>query len=205
VIKDYLAKKATGEDIETDWAVYNRLFTMTPDELLKEDLNDYRSQLNNTNFQQIHTLWRSYRDAKAAGKGATAIDAATLSQQITASIKQFQIKNDELEGKFRNAVQERVFAESDGLGRKLNQGERQKVIDTMLMEGYLDRKWWWDKKVRAYQVESEEDYRKLYFEVPSAEKQKIIDALKRANRPTTEDEIMRLYNENMQRKLRSGK
>lgn len=199
-IIDYLKKKASTEEIETKWDVYNRLFTMAPEELLKEDLNNYRMDLNDTNFQQIHTLWRSYRDAAASGDDALILDSATLQQQITASIKHMDLSQKE-EGQMREVIYKHLNAEQQRLGKKLNQDERKAIIDDLLIEGRtrgtlfgFDRLWP-DAKHRFFEIEDEEGRKRFYVEdIPPRRRRQMADALRRRGMTVTDENLMWLYN-----------
>ena len=222
-ISDYLIKKASGEDIQTDWEVYHDLSTMPPTELVDTNIERYRPKLSNAEYKQVLAWQRAYRDAQAKGDDSILNGPATLQQQINSSLAEQGIKNKKEMGLFRSKAYQLIDAEQQARGKKLNQGERQQIIDNLLVQG--KRKdhilGFIDTSARAYEIQgpqgAKEFYIKDYKDVPKRDAQQIRESVIRVreklaqqkaektgqkqppvDRNVTEADIVRYYNQKLQ-------
>ena len=124
-------------------------------------------------------------------------DVKTLDQQLSDMHDQLKWGSGDKDkkGLFDKVVGEAIFEETKIRGKKLDQKERQAVIDRMVLSGEVIRGKWYlpDKNRKMFEIYGTEDVSTFAPEIPNAERAKIEAALKRANRPVTDDEVMRLF------------
>ena len=166
-----------------------------PQKFAEVDMRQYITKLNKSMYESLLDI------QAAAKKGDTAKlgEVRTVDGQINASLAPFKsMKSSEkqiIEDRIRKAVDD----EQQALGKKLNADERQKIIDRQIMEGEVVTGKWFkpDVNVMFYEVVGTPDENKFVPFIPSAEKDKIKEALTRAKRPVTDAEIMKLYKQKM--------
>ncbi len=188
-INNALEAKARGREnaVKTDWNRYVEL----RDQILKDqagfsgrDLRKEFPYLANSEREGLLDL----RDKLAKG-GDKATEVVSMEQQVAASINTLQLgQNAEKKGQFQSTAYREITAEAKRLGREPNFDERQKILDRlMLKEDAL-----WGGK-RYFQVMGTEDAAGFEVRIPDSERANITAALKRANRPVTDAEVMRLF------------
>lgn len=188
-INNALEAKARGQDdaVKTDWNRYADLREMAlndPAGFLKHDLRTEFPYLAKGEREGLLDL----RDKLVKG-GEKANEVVSMEQQITAGVNMLQLgSNAEKKGQFQSAVYAEITAEAKRLGREPNYDERQKIIDRMMLK---EDSLWGGK--RYYQVRGTEDAADFEVRIPDSERANITAALKRANRPVTEAEVMRLF------------
>ncbi len=188
-INNALEAKARGREnaVKTDWNRYVEL----RDQILKDQAGfsgrDLRKEFPYLANSELEGL-RDLRDKLAKG-GDKATEVVSMEQQVTASINTLQLgQNAEKKGQFQSTAYREITAEAKRLGREPNFDERQKILDRlMLKEDAL-----WGGK-RYYQVTGTEDAAGFEVRIPDSERANIVAALKRANRPVTDAEVMRLF------------
>lgn len=188
-INNALEAKVRGQDdaVKTDWNRYADLREMArndPAGFLKHDLRNEFPYLAKGEREGLLDL----RDKLVKG-GEKANEVVSMEQQITAGMNMLQLgSNAERKGQFQSAVYAEITAEAKRLGREPNYDERQKIIDRMMLK---EDSLWGGK--RYYQVRGTEDAADFEVRIPDSERANIAAALKRANRPVTEAEVMRLF------------
>lgn len=188
-INNALEAKARGREdaVKTDWNRYAELRELAlsdPAEFLRRDLRNEFPYLAKGEREGLLDL----RDKLAKG-GDKATEVVSMEQQVTASTNTLQLgSNAERKGQFQSAVYAEVTAEAKRLGREPNYDERQKIIDRMMLK---EDSLWGGK--RYYQVRGTEDAANFEVRIPDSERANITAALKRANRPVNEAEVMRLF------------
>jgi hypothetical protein len=125
--------RTKGTEVKTDPNVYYALTQeamMNPDfkDPTKVDLRKYFDKLSPGDRNHFINLQRTI------GTKNEAPEAVTVQQQITATTKQLGLK-DEKAGMFTSEANKALFAAQVQKGGKLNQAERQKVIDGLVLEG----------------------------------------------------------------------
>jgi hypothetical protein len=139
---------ASGSNVKTspvDYEFLMEMMTKDPDRFVREDLSKYQLSLQD-------------RKSLAEKKHPDKLDEAlTLQQQLSSMHRQIGIDGkdmDEERGMFDMKISEAVRVEQKEKGRRLNEDERQKIIDRMVISGeVLTGKFWLaDPNKRYYQV-----------------------------------------------------
>lgn len=180
---------AQEKDAVTNWDRYYQLRTIAkadPDFFKDYDLRKDFGQLGKAQRESLIDLQSKASDPKKIAS------VRSLDSQIAASMAG-QLSGDDAkiaEDKIREAIN----AEQQRTDKEMNETERQKFIDRMLMQGevlsghfYMN-----DPNKRVYQV-SELERKQFQAFIPNAQRQQIISALKAKGRPVTEDSIIDLY------------
>jgi hypothetical protein len=128
-----LEAKSKGQEVKTDSNVYYQLTQEAinnPDfkDPTKVDLRKYFDKLSPNDRNHFINLQRTM------GTKNEAPEAVTSQQQISATIKQLGLK-DETAGMFTSEANKALFAAQLQKGGKLNQTERQTVLDSLVLEG----------------------------------------------------------------------
>jgi len=128
-----LEARTKGTEVKTNSNVYYQLTQeamSNPDfaDPRKFDLRQYFDRLSPGDRNHFINLQRTI------GTKNEAPEAVTVQQQITATTKQLGLK-DEKAGMFTSEANKALFAAQVQKGGKLNQAERQKVIDGLVLEG----------------------------------------------------------------------
>lgn len=140
--------ESEAREVKTDPGVYYALsLAAAQDPNFKgEDLRRYFDRLSPSDRKHFIDM-----QAKTASSERGA-DVATAQQQITAVAKTLKFKDEEA-GLFTMQANKALFAAQQAKGKALDQNERQKVLDRLVMEGTTPGTFW-DSSVRAYQAEA---------------------------------------------------
>lgn len=171
--------RTKGTEVKTDPNVYYQLTqeAMTnPDfkDPTKVDLRRYFDKLSPGDRNHFINLQRTI------GTKNEAPEAVTTQQQITATTKQLGLK-DEKAGMFTAEANKALFAAQVQKGGKLNQAERQKVLDGLVLEGeVLSGSFFMpDKNMRRYEARARGEEAKFKPEFTDAQRARATEALKR--------------------------
>lgn len=150
----YIEKKRQGEDIETDWEVYNQLIEMRPKDLVEEPLLQHRGNLSDGDFRVINNLKRGYRDARESARADAAeiTETFTPSQQLAAAVNELGFtgaKKAEVRGLFYRKVQGLWAEARREKGSDLMSEERQSILDRSMREEVLYKERGFDKSKLA--------------------------------------------------------
>lgn len=177
--------RARGQKPTTDWERYNELRDLArtdPEAFVEMTLDG--EPLAPADLKGLQNL----RDKLAKGADK-ATEVVSMEQQIGAYINELNLSgNPKKKGQFQAAVYDEITAEAKRLGREPNYDERQKILDRLVLQedGFFGGK-------RYYEVRGTEEAANFEVRIPDEERAKIAVALKRAGRPMTEAEVMRLY------------
>ena len=181
---------ASGTAVKTNPNTYYDLQTMAvrePEKFQQIDLRQFFDKLDQGDREHFIKMQRPDNLS----------DAATLSQQLSNMHDQmgWGSSDKEKKGMFDKAVTLAIEEEQRRRGGKLSFKERQEVIDRMVLSGEVIRGRWYlpDPNRRMFQVYGTEEAAQFEPDIPKAEREKIEAALKRANRPITNEEVMRLF------------
>jgi hypothetical protein len=171
--------RTKGTEVKTDSNVYYQLTqeAMTnPDfkDPTKFDLRKYFDKLSPGDRNHFINLQRTI------GTKNEAPEAVTTQQQITAVTKQLGLK-DEKAGMFTQEANKALFAAQVNKGGKLNQAERQKVLDGLVLEGEVLTGSWYrpDPNMRRYEARARGEESKFKPTFTDAQRVKATEALKR--------------------------
>lgn len=190
-LMDFAGKISKGTPIQTDWNLYNKLKT-DPQTLASTNLMVYRDKLSDTEFKNLIEEQQNVRQGKEDlfTRVRTIKDVLgnyMRENGVDPTPKDDDKKGAEKVGKIWSTFEGIVREREESLGRKMTYEEMQKAAAGMFTKvetyGYL----WNSNSVNA--LVSTEDT----VVVPKPERLLIIDALRKANKPVTDDAIEALY------------
>ena len=194
------AKRNSAEVMpKTDWNKYYALRQLAidrPDAFATRDLRQdfgYLGQAARESMIDLQTKVKKPDEMK---------DAATLQTQLSATHNLMQWggqQHQEKKGMFDIAVTTAIANEEKNLGKKLDQAQRQKIIDRMLIDGEVLSGAWYlpDPNKRFFEVYGKGEAAKFNPAVPKDERDKIKDALTRAGKPVDDATVLKLYKQKM--------
>ena len=178
-----LEARSKGAEVKTDPNVYYQLTQEAmnnPDfkDPTKVDLRKYFDKLSPTDRNHFINLQRTI------GTKNEAPEAVTTQQQITAVTKQLGLK-DEKAGMFSQEANKALFAAQLQKGGKLNQAERQKVLDGLVLEGEVLSGSWYlpDSNMRRFEARAKGQEAQFKPEYTDAQRNRARDALIRQGTP----------------------
>lgn len=171
--------RTKGTEVKTDPNVYYRLTQeamMNPDfkDPTKVDLRKYFDKLSPGDRNHFINLQRTI------GTKNEAPEAVTVQQQITATTKQLGLK-EEKAGMFTSEANKALFAAQVQKGGKLDQAERQKILDGLVLEGEVLSGSFFlpDSNMRRFEARARGDEAKFKPEFTDAQRSRASEALKR--------------------------
>ena len=141
---------AEGREVKTDPSIYYVLTVASASDpkFKDEDLRRYRDKLSPGDFKHFVDL-----QGKAM-KGEDVAQVATATQQKETMVKTLGLEKQEA-GLFHQEADKALFAAQSAKGRTLDQTERQKVLDDLVLMGETPSKYWGTNTVRNYEARSE--------------------------------------------------
>jgi hypothetical protein len=174
-----LEARTKGVEVKTDPNTYYALTQeamQNPDfkDPTKFDLRKYFDKLSPGDRNHFINLQRTI------GTKNEAPEAVTTQQQISAVTKQLGLK-DEKAGMFTSEANKALFAAQVQKGGKLNQAERQKVLDGLVLEGEVLTGSWFrpDPNMRRFEARARGEEAKFKPEFTDVQRNKARDALVR--------------------------
>lgn len=142
------AKAAAAEKpIKTDWPLYLQLrekAVADPQGFAADDLTRYVDRIGPAQLEQLADIRAALGNAASKGK---ARDAATLTQQMNATMQALGVKDAKVKGQFLGYVQS---AADDAMqaqgGKPLSFDQRQKIIDEAVLRGPDPDAWFFGQK-----------------------------------------------------------
>lgn len=179
-----------GTQVKTDPNIYWQLTQearLNPDfkDPTKFDLRMYFDKLSPGDRNHFINLQRTI------GTKNEAPEAVTTQQQISSMTKQLGLKN-ERAGMFASEANKALFAAQVEKGGKLNQAERQKVLDSLVLEGEVLTGSWYRPDPNMYRFEArargdEAKFKPSFTDAQRAKaRETIINSTKNKN-PTKKD------------------
>lgn len=184
----------SGQKVETNWDVYYELRQIAADDpnaFAEVDLRRFFGALDEPERRQLLTLQEQLRTP------GTALDVATLQQQLSASLRTLDLK-DAQRGEFEARVQTEIDAKQQELNRKLTWEERQDIIDRLMISGEVIGGGLFgliDPDRRLFQV-GRDEMTKFEFgidAIPPRDRERIEAALEREGLPVSDERIMAMY------------
>ena len=171
--------RTKGTEVKTDSKIYYQLTQeaiTNPDfkDPTKVDLRKYFDKLSPGDRNHFINLQRTL------GTKNEAPEAVTTQQQIGAVTKQLGLKNEKA-GMFESEANKALFAAQVQKGGKLNQAERQKVLDGLVLEGEVLSGSFFlpDSNMRRFEARARGDEAKFKPEFTDAQRTRASEALKR--------------------------
>lgn len=148
-LKNTARAKAEGQTVKTDPNIYYALTLASAQDpnFKSEDLRKYADKLSPTDFKHFVDLQGK------ANKPGDADQVATFVQQKDALAKTLELKGADL-GLFHQAADRAIFAAQTEKGRALDQAERQKVLDRLVLEGTTPGMFF-NSNTRAFKAQAE--------------------------------------------------
>lgn len=148
-LRNHARAQAEGQTIKTDPNIYYALTlaSATDPNFKAEDLRKYADKLSPTDFKHFVDLQGK------ANKPGDVDQVATFVQQKDALAKTLELKGADL-GLFHQAADRAVLAAQTEKGRPLDQAERQKVLDRLVLEGTTPGTLW-NSSTRAFKAQAE--------------------------------------------------
>lgn len=190
-VLEFAGKIAKGTPIQTDWSLYYELKT-NPQMLGSTNLMALRSKLGDTEFKNLTEEQQNVRQ----GKEDLFTRVRTIKDVLNNYMRENGVdptpkdddkKGAEKVGKIWSAFEDIVREREGSVGRKMTYEEMQKAAASMFTKvetyGYL-----WNSDAPKVLVGPNDE-----VVVPKAERALIIDALRQAQKPITDDAIEALY------------
>ena len=148
-LKNTARARAEGQTVKTDPNIYYALtLAASQDPNFKgEDLRKYADKLSPTDFKHFVDLQGK------ANKPGDIDQVATFTQQKDALAKTLELKGPDL-GLFHQAADRAVLAAQTEKGKPLDQAERQKILDRLVLEGTTPGVLW-NSSTRAFKAQAE--------------------------------------------------
>lgn len=185
--------EAEGNPIKTDFAAWdnlNRMVTADRAGFASLDLGRFADRISVQDRMEFANIQRDIR----AG-GGKSLDVVTLQQQISTTVGQLKLtgaNNAERRGQLEHAIVTEIRAKQQETGGKLNDEDRQKIIDKNVMQMAVPGKVWGTNEKPLYQLTPEERA-KAKVVVPDGDRTLITEALRAKGRPVNDEEILKLY------------
>lgn len=191
-----LEARTKGVEVKTDSNVYYQLTQeaiRNPDfkDPTKFDLRRYFDKLSPGDRNHFINLQRTI------GTKNEAPEAVTTQQQISATIKQLGLK-DEKAGMFTSQANQALFAAQVQNGGKLDQNQRQKIIDGLVIQGEVLTGSWFRPDPNMYRFEArsrgeEGKFKPEFTDAQRARAREVIINNTRNKNPTKKDVEDLLY------------
>lgn len=208
-VVDRARAEATRAEAQGDDSLYYQLITEASspalrDQFMQRNLHADRAKLGKAYFHELSRLQASMRsgDDKSAEKllaserqQARMVDEALIGMRLdpTPNEKTSPEKAKQT-AEFRRAVREAVRSLETRTGKNATDADVQGIVDGLVIQGVTkEHALWVNETKRVYQLQPGEGIKIKVTDVPRAEKEKIEDALRRANAPISDDAIVRLY------------
>lgn len=186
-------------------AVYNAMNLMRikePEKFATFDMNQLNGRLPVSQVRQFSD-WQvaaNSKEEKTENLRATASSALKLARGTLASAgidttpKEDSPAAEKLAA-FESQLIDRLDAFQKDKKGKATEKELLTIVDSLLLEGKVRDGWLWDSSKRAYEVKPE-DRDKFYVpfdKIPAGEKAMIVDALRQAKQPITNERVEELF------------
>lgn len=205
-LRGYAEKLSGGGTVKTDLPTFYNLETMattpeTRDKFLQLDLNQYKSKLSPSDFEEMAKLQGSVRK----GEEKPLKQLYTNQQTVTGVIKQAMIGVDKkgktlnagLVAQFRDAVRQQTDQFEANNGRMPTAEETKKIANELATQHVVERagRFWGTNQedVRTFQMAPGEVPILSIRDVPTQAKQQIRNALTNRGKPVTDQAIVDEY------------
>lgn len=197
--RNALRAYAAGSGIETDPATYYDLKTMAAapemqDKFLKTNLLDYTKRLSPTDLKGMMDLQASIRNKD--GKAEKELDGfLTNQEQVNNVLDQAEIKDKDKRARFLDKTNQVIREFSKANNRKPNADEVKKIADNLMIDVVTSKRaFWFDATKKAYELAPGDTVEDVETDkIPKSERRLIEDALRRNQRPVTDDTVKELY------------
>ena len=207
-LRSYARSLASGENIQTNLPTYYRLMQLAgddPNAFVQENLLRHRTQLDETDFQELSRLQLSLKNREPEAE-TRLDDFRTEVQVVNQVLESNGIDATPASGdtdqaasvaRFRQAVAGRIRALQERTGKKATNEDIEQIAHAVLGETVNAREPGFFSGFFGVDWFASDEPRRVidltYDDVPSRDKNQIEAALRGAGRPVTETEVLRLY------------
>lgn len=199
-LREYESKVKGRNGLQTDWTSYYDLKTLAADpstsqKFMDTDLMTYRSKLEDSEFKELVNLQTNGRNKGKAVLEKNLSNFLSDQQYVSQRLTEAGIdskKDKESTAEFKLAFDKEVSQFTEANKRKPNRKELEQITDVLLINKTKEIPFWFDSTKRAFQAD--DDYKYTPKSVPSEQRGKIVDALKRSGvQKPTEDQILKIF------------
>lgn len=200
-------KGAAG--IKTDLPTFYNLETMattpeTRDKFLQLDLNQYRSKLSPSDFEEMAKLQGSVRKGDAAAEARLQwtqtkhqIVGSVLNSALIGITKKGKVTDNQARSQFRSAVDTEVERIQSSTNKPVTPEQVKTIANELAMQHIVERPgFFWgtnEEQVRTFQMRPGEKVILGIKDVPSAQRTQIQQALQSRGRPVTDAAVVDWY------------
>jgi len=196
-LRGYAEHLARGTPVDTDLPTYYALMEQAatdPETFVAQNLLNYRHKLGEGEFKQFAQMQASLRtgDRKAAEKVLD--DFRTEKGVIDETLSRAGLDpnpgKDDKDGRgqiarFHGLVADEVRRVQDITKRKVSNEEVEAIATRILGQQITTKGWFWDTTKRAIEA--------TVSDVPAADREQIVDALRRHGQPVTDDSVLDVW------------
>ena len=203
----YARQIRTGQFADRNSQEYYDLSNMAGDRSTRAKFKDINLMLPKHKIKidpgQMSELIRLQRDLRS-GKGDSdkLLDGVeTKNAIVNGGLTEMGIKygtganteNNRRANLFRRKVDDQIVEAQVKLGRKVTNEEVRTIKDDMMVEATTDKGFFFDTKVRVFELDYQQDAEVQLEDIPDEAKIKIRDALRRNGRPVNDKSMLELY------------
>lgn len=195
----------------TNWPTYYELKTLasapaTRDKFLRENLLVYRPDMADSEFKELINLQTNMRN----GDDKELDGYRTKAEIVNSTLNSIGVDPTPKPGKkeadsvslFRRQVDEQIVQMQQQTGKKATNADVQGIVDNLVVKGTVQGTGFFgmfQTKRRAFEAKEGENIVIDKEDIPRSERIKITEALGRRGIPVTDDAIIGLYNQKLQR------
>lgn len=197
-----------GTPAATNWDKYYEFKTVASspelrNDFLRTNLMQHRHELADSEFKELINLQTSLRKGESSEeldgfRQNNEIVNTTLTKLGVDTSPKPGSKDSEKVSLFRREVEKEVIARQKTTGKKISNTEVQEIVDNLAVPGTVPGTGFFgffQTKKSVYEWKNEGgNIAVAVKDIPRAERLKIEDALRKANKPATEDAVTDLYN-----------
>lgn len=191
-LREYAAKVAKGDPVETDWDVYYTLRS-NPGALQNANLLAFRNRLGDAEFKE---LARQQEDLNSGAGRDAQTQLQTTHQRMSMRLSEMGVDPTPKQGsgdakkvaQVWSLLDQRVRAAETSLGRKLKPEEMDGQVDSLFATIQVKGMLWGSSTRRAFEMTGAEQ-----IVVPDADRKQIMAALQKTGQPVTEERVMFYY------------
>jgi hypothetical protein len=216
-LKSYAANRNKGLEPTTDWESYYNLkqLAVTPqfrDKFLQTNLySDYRPKMADSEFKELVNLQQQMRE----GKGDKVLDGIRSNMEIVNTVAnaggidtRAKEGTDEAQrlALYRSKVDEAVIRRQKQTGKPVTSEEVEQIANNLMVKVVTDRGFIWDTKKPVFELGAKETGElNSVDDVPRQDRHKIEEALQRAGKPVTDENVLYLYTRKLGTQVMNGR
>lgn len=208
-LKNYAAKKRSGEDSETDFVLYYDLRLMAAGSSKQQD--EFK-RINLADPKILNNLGKSDRETLVDIQTKLREGRGGIQEELDGYRSAAMIVNDELKAaginpnankgskdaervaNFRAQVDQQITALQSRTNKKATTEEIQSIVSNLLTPAIVGKKFiFFDDKKPYFEVDQGQEAMFKYDDIPLLERQDIESKLRKAGRPVTENTVIEIW------------